>query len=89
MTDKETSLALVERMIASRWSGAGEDERRILILAKTAALIEVREMSVIRGDDKTWGISDGKSRTLNPRHWNKDLHTAVSAVADRIRKEVK
>lgn len=81
MSDKETSLEFVERRIAERWSSAGEDERKTLILAKTAALIEEHRMTIEPLDDGTgcWMSYDGEP------HYHKDLHTAVRAVADKIR----
>lgn len=84
MSDKETSLAFVERMERELEAGINQsalEAERTLRLAKTAALIEEHRMTIEPLDDGTgcWMSYDGEP------HYHKDLHTAVRAVADKIR----
>lgn len=83
MSDKETSLAFVERRIAERWSSAGEDERKTLILAKTAALIEEHRMDVVPTHEKKFTVF--VRHTVNDGVSEDEFHTAVRAVADKIK----
>ena len=82
MTDKETSLAFVERIAkkpSDKWTQVEYEE--MLKLAKTAALIEEHRMTIEPLDDGSncWLSYDGEP------HYYKDLHTAVRAVADKIK----
>lgn len=80
VTTKETSLEFVERRIAERWSSAGEDERKTLILAKTAALIEDHRLG-INPWSAYWDVQHRSGHYTEAD----DLHTAVRAVADKIK----
>lgn len=87
MTDKETSLAFVERMEKMHLSiPFSYDERQSLLrLAKTAALIEEHGLMVNPPDgmNPAWYASEkgtfGEERLT--------LHEAVLAVADKIKEQ--
>lgn len=88
VTDKETSLAFVERMEAAHAvSGAPvmysrSNMMELLRLAKTAALVEEHRLWV----EPPIGASKWRIVGRAPiQHDHKDLHTAVRAVADRIK----
>lgn len=85
MTDKETSLAFVERM-----ERTGPERRmdipNLIYLAKTAALIEEYKLEPRWNDEReAWFVSP--SYRIDPCAWNKDLYTAALAVADKIKEQ--
>lgn len=89
MTDKETSLEFVEAITFPEDSCLtitleAADYRRLMKLAKTAALIEVHRMDVIPTHEKKFTVF--VRHTVNDGVSEDDLHTAVSAVADAARR---
>ena len=89
----ETSLAFVERMermlpvdIPPHQLQAEQDARRLLKLAKTAALIEEHGLSIGQPDeDGYWCAYDTNNDDLQTN--DKSFHTAVRAVADKIKEQ--
>jgi hypothetical protein len=90
MSDKETSLAFVERM-ELLWNQHNEqlpfsDDcfSRFSDLARTAALIEEHKMNVVQMPSQ---IRVGSSTMIGVRGIADDLHEAVRAAADRIKEQ--
>ena len=84
MTDKETSLEFVERMEkfnATLRPNADIDE--LLRLAKTAALIDTHAI-VVQRNGGSWVAAVWKN-FIHTKSLPADLHTAVRAVADKIK----
>jgi len=101
MTDKETSLAFVERMertaASDRQNGPNtlryDEIDRLIELAKTAALIEEHRLGVmpyqvtnVFDPGKSW-VWDVSPHGDEPVVINADLHAAVRAVADKIKEQ--
>ena len=84
MSDKETSLAFVERMEQTdKHASALHEYDKLLRLAKTAALIEDHRMDIIPTHEKKFTVF--VRHTVNDGVSEEELHTAVRAVADKIK----
>lgn len=85
----ETSLEFVEAITFPEDSCVtitleAADYRRLLKLANPAALIDRYKLEPRWNDERqAWFVSP--SYRTDPSVWDKDLHTAVRAVADKIK----
>jgi len=89
MSAKETSLEFVDRMEADYPKGftgftsvTSEEYQNLIRLAKTAALIDEHRLG-INPWSAYWDVQHRSGHYTEAD----DLHTAVRAVADKIRKE--
>lgn len=83
----ETSLEFVEKLEAF-YGDNSESMSRLLRLAKTAALIEEHRLDIEQSPanvDVTW-FWPGVGEPVDDVHcFDEDVHTAVRAVADKIK----
>lgn len=97
MTDKEPSLAFVERMErvnAAEWFTFGpfsEDEtKELLRLAKTAALIDEYKIDILAPSVKdSPKIARWRVGPLFGSVYHNDLHTAVRTMTDKSKEQSK